>query len=79
VHDWVLGTPDEDWVSMAVPSDGSYDVEEGLISGAPCRCSGGEWELVEGLEINDFSRERIDATVAELKEERDSVRDLGLI
>jgi malate dehydrogenase len=64
---------------MAVPSDGSYDVEEGLISGAPCRCTGGEWELVEGLEINDFSRERIDNTVAELKEERDSVKELGLI
>src|SRR5215213_7182904 len=79
VHDWVLGTPDEDWVSMAVPSDGSYDVEEGLISGAPCECSGGEWKLVEGLEVNDFSRERIDNTVAELKEERDAVKDLGLI
>ncbi|HEY6637522.1 MAG TPA: malate dehydrogenase [Solirubrobacterales bacterium] len=79
VHDWVLGTPDEDWVSMAVPSDGSYGVDEGLISGAPCTCSGGEWKPVEGLEINDFSRERIDATVAELKEERDAVQGLGLI
>jgi malate dehydrogenase len=79
VHDWVLGTPDEDWVSMAVPSDGSYDVEEGLISGAPCECSGGEWKRVDGLEVNDFSRERIDNTVAELKEERDAVKDLGLI
>jgi malate dehydrogenase len=79
VHDWVLGTPDEDWASMAVPSDGSYGVEEGLISGAPCECSGGEWKLVEGLEITDFSRERIDATVAELKDERDAVKRLGLI
>jgi malate dehydrogenase len=79
VHDWVLGTPDGDWASMAVPSDGSYGVDEGLVSGAPCECSGGEWKLVEGLEITDFSRERIDATVAELKEERDSVKDLGLI
>jgi malate dehydrogenase len=79
VHDWVLGTPDGDWASMAVPSDGSYGVDEGLISGAPCECSGGEWELVEGLEITDFSRERIDATVAELKEERDAVKQLGLI
>ncbi len=79
MRDWVLGTPDEDWVSMAVPSDGSYDVEEGLISGAPCTCTGGDWKLVEGLEINDFSRGRIDATVAELKEERDAVKDLGLI
>jgi malate dehydrogenase len=79
VRDWVLGTPDEDWVSMAVPSAGSYGVDEGLISGAPCTCSGGEWRLVEGLEINDFSRERIDATVAELKEERDAVKQLALI
>jgi malate dehydrogenase len=79
VHDWVLGTPDGDWVSMAVPSDGSYGVEEGLISGAPCECSGGEWKVVEDLEITDFSRERIDATVGELREERDAVKDLGLI
>jgi malate dehydrogenase len=79
MRNWVLGTPDEDWVSMAVPSDGSYGVDEGLISGSPCTCSGGEWKLVEGLEINDFSRERIDNTVAELKEERDAVRELGLI
>jgi len=79
VHDWVLGTPDGDWVSMAVPSDGSYDVEEGLISGFPCTCEGGEWKVVEGLEIDDFSRERIDATVAELKEERDAVKGLDLL
>jgi malate dehydrogenase len=79
VHDWVNGTPDGDWVSMAIPSDGSYDVPEGLISSFPCTCSNGEWEIVEGLEINDFSRERIDASAAELGEERDAVRDLGLI
>jgi malate dehydrogenase len=79
VHDWVLGTPDGDWASMAVASDGSYDIEEGLICGAPCECSGGEWKRVEGLEITDFSRERIDASVAELKEERDAVQQLGLI
>jgi malate dehydrogenase len=79
VHDWVLGTPDGDWASMAVPSDGSYGVDEGLISGAPCSCSGGEWKLVEDLEVPDFSRERIDATVAELTEERDAVKELGLI
>ena len=79
VHDWVLGTPDGDWASMAVPSDGSYGVDEGLISGAPCECSAGEWKVVEGLEIPDFSRERIDATVNELKEERDAVKELGLI
>jgi malate dehydrogenase len=79
VRDWVLGTPDEDWVSMAVASDGSYDVEEGLISGFPCRCANGEWEVVEGLEIDDFSRERIDATVNELRGERDTVKELGLV
>jgi malate dehydrogenase len=76
VHDWVLGTPDGDWVSMGVPSDGSYDVEEGLISGFPCTCSGGEWKIVEGLDIDDFSRERIDASVDELKSERDAVSEL---
>ena len=79
VHDWVLGTPEDDWVSMSVPSDGSYGVEEGLISGFPCSCSGGEWQIVEGLEIDDFSRQRIDASVDELKEERDAVvRAAGL-
>jgi len=79
VHDWVLGTSEGDWVSMSVPSDGSYGVEEGLVSGSPCTCSGGEWKLVEGLEIDDFSRERIDNSVNELKEEQDAVRQLGLI
>jgi malate dehydrogenase len=79
MRDWVHGTPDSDWASMGVVSDGSYDIEEGLICGSPCECSGGEWKRVEGLEINDFSRERIDATVAELKDERDAVRRLDLI
>jgi malate dehydrogenase len=79
VRDWALGTPGEDWVSMAVPSDGSYGVDEGLISGFPCRCSDGEWSVVEGLEIDDFSRQRIDATVDELRGERDSVKELGLV
>jgi len=79
VRDWVHGTPEGDWVSMAVCSDGSYDVEEGLISGFPCTCAGGEWSIVEGLDIDDFSRERIDATVNELKEERDTVNRLALI
>jgi malate dehydrogenase len=79
VHDWVLGTPDGDWVSMSVPSDGSYGVEEGLISGFPCTCSGGEWKIVEGLDIDDFSRERIDASADELKAERDAVKDLDLV
>jgi malate dehydrogenase len=79
IHDWALGTPQDDWVSMSVSSDGSYDVDEGLISGFPCSCSGGEWRIVEGLEIDDFSRQRIDASVAELQEERDAVSSLGLI
>jgi malate dehydrogenase len=79
MRDWVQGTPKSDWASMGVLSDGSYDIEEGLICGTPCECSGGEWKRVEGLEINDFSRERIDASVNELKEERDAVKGLGLI
>jgi malate dehydrogenase len=79
IHDWVLGTPEGDWASMGVPSDGSYEVEEGLISGFPCTCSGGEYTIVEGLEVPAFSRERIDASVAELAEERDSVAQLGFI
>jgi malate dehydrogenase len=79
VRDWVSGTPEGDWVSMAVPSDGSYGVAEGLISSFPCTCSGGSWEVVQGLDVDDFSRARIDASVAELAEERDAVKDLGLI
>ena len=79
IRDWVLGTPADDWASMAVPSDGSYGVDEGLICGFPCRCSGGEHAIVEGLEIDDFSRERIDASVAELRSERDAVSQLGLV
>jgi malate dehydrogenase len=79
VRDWFAGTPDGDWVSMAIPSDGTYDVAEGLISSYPCTCAGGEWEIVEGLEIDQFSRERIDASVAELIEERDAVSKLGLL
>jgi malate dehydrogenase len=79
VHDWFLGTRPGDWVSMAVPSDGSYDVDEGLISSFPCTCREGEWEVVQGLELNDFSRERLEATVNELREERDTVRELDLV
>jgi malate dehydrogenase len=79
IHDWVLGTPEGDWVSMGVPTDGSYDIEEGIISGLPCKCSGGEWSVVEGLEIPDFSRSRIDTSAAELREERDAVSQLGLV
>ena len=79
VHDWVLGTQEEDWVSMAVVSDGSYDVEEGLISSFPVRCREGSYEIVQGLELNDFSRSRIETTVNELREERDAVKGLDLI
>ena len=79
VHDWVLGTADGDWVSMGIPATGAYDVAEGIISGHPCTCEGGQYSIVEGLEITDFSRQRIDASVAELNEERDAVAGLGLI
>ena len=79
VHDWVLGTPDDDWVSMGVPSDGSYGVPEGLVSSFPCVCRDGKWEIVQGLEIDEFSRPRIDASVAELVAERDAVKELGLL
>jgi malate dehydrogenase len=79
VHDWVLGTPDGDWVSMAIPSHGAYDVPEGIISSFPVTTTGGTYEVVEGLEIDQFSRARIDATANELVEERDAVTQLGLI
>jgi malate dehydrogenase len=79
VHDWVLGTPDGDWVSMGIPATGAYDIAEGIISGYPCTCAAGEYAIVEGLEVTDFSRERIDASVAELREERDAVAGLGLV
>ena len=79
VRDWVLGTPDGDWVSMGVPSSGAYGIEEGVVAGHPCRCANGEWEIVEGLEVPEFSRGRIDASIAELREERDAVERLGLL
>jgi malate dehydrogenase len=78
-RDWLLGTPKDDWVSMAVVSDGSYGVPEGLISSFPVTTSGGDWSIVQGLEINDFSRSRIDKSTAELADERSAVTDLGLI
>jgi malate dehydrogenase len=77
VRDWVSGA--SDWVSMGVASDGSYGIPEGLICGFPCTCANGEWSVVEGLELDDFSRERIDASVAELISERDTVASQGLI
>ncbi len=79
VRDWTLGTPDGDWVSMAIPSDGSYGVDEGVISSFPVTCSGGAYEVVQGLELNDFSQARVRASVDELVEERDAVRELGLV
>ncbi len=79
VRDWMLGTPDGDWVSMAITSDGSYGVAEGLISSFPVTAGGGQYQIVDGLDIDEFSRGRIDATVDELIEERDAVRELGLI
>lgn len=78
-RDWLLGSAADDWVSMAVASDGSYGVPEGLISSFPVTTKDGNWEIVQGLEIDDFSRGRIDASVAELSEERDAVKELGLI
>lgn len=76
---WALGSAKGDWVSMAIPSDGSYGVAEGIISSFPVTCANGKYEIVQGLDIDDFSRGRIDASVAELVEERDGVKELGLI
>jgi malate dehydrogenase len=77
VNDWVTGNVD--WVSMGISSDGAYGIPEGLICGFPCICTDGQWEIVEGLELDDFSRAKIDASVAELTDERDTVKAQGLI
>lgn len=79
VRDWVMDTPDGDWVSMGVVSDGSYGVPEGLVSSFPCVTRNGKWEIVRGLDIDDYSKARIEASVAELMAERDTVTELGLI
>jgi malate dehydrogenase len=79
VYDWVNGTAEGDWVSMAVPSDGSYGVAEGIISSFPVKVTNGEWEIVQGLDVPEFSQARIDKTVEELVGERDAVAGLGLI
>jgi malate dehydrogenase len=79
VRDWALGTADGDWVSMAVPSDGSYGVPEGMLSGFPCTCKRGDYSIVQGIEHNEFAQARIDASVKELIGERDAVKELGLI
>ena len=76
MHDWALGTPDEDWVSMAIPADGSYGVEPGIIYSYPVRCRDGQYEIVQGLAIDDFSRDRMDKTEAELREERAAIEEL---
>jgi malate dehydrogenase len=76
VYDWVNGTA---WTSCSLPSDGSYGVPEGIISSFPCKATGGQWEIIQGVEINEFSRSKIDASVHELTEERDAVKSLGLI
>ena len=79
MRDWELGTPEGDWVSMAIPSDGSYGVPEGVISSFPVTCSNGSYEIVQGLEIDQFSRQKIDASSQELVTERETVSSLGLI
>ena len=79
MRDWVLGTPEGDWVSMAVPSAGSYGVPEGLISSFPCVVRDGKYEIVQGLSIDGFSQDRIDRSIAELQDEQQAVKDLGLI
>jgi len=76
VRDWALGTPDGDWVSMAVPADGSYGIEPGIVYSYPVRCKGGDYEVVQGLDINDFSRGRMDETEKELREERAAIEEL---
>jgi len=76
MHDWALGTPDGDWVSMAIPADGSYGIEPGIIYSYPVRCSGGQYEIVQGLPVDDFSRERMNATETELREERAAIEEL---
>lgn len=79
MRDWALGTLEGDWVSMAIPSDGSYGIPEGLVYSYPCVCKNGDFEIVQGLDINEFSRSKMDATARELAEERDAVLQLGLI
>jgi malate dehydrogenase len=76
MHDWALGSPAGDWVSMGIPADGSYGIESGIVYSYPVRCSGGDYEIVQGLSIDDFSRERMDATETELREERAAIEEL---
>jgi malate dehydrogenase len=76
MRDWALGTPDDDWVSMGIPSDGSYGIAEGVVYSYPVRCSGGAYEIVQDLAVNEFSRARMEATEAELREERAAIEAL---
>ena len=76
MRDWALGTPKDDWVSMAIPSDGSYGIEPGIIFSFPVKCENGKYEIVQGLDIEAFSRERISITEAELREERAAIEHL---
>jgi malate dehydrogenase len=76
MHDWAVGSADDDWVSMAIPADGSYGIEPGIVYSYPVRCNGGNYEIVQDLAISDFSRERMDATEVELREERSAIEDL---
>ena len=76
MHDWALGSADDDWVSMAIPADGSYGIEPGIVYSYPVRCNGGNYEIVQNLAISDFSRERMHATEVELREERSAIEDL---
>ena len=76
MRSWALGTDEGDWVSMGIYSDGSYGIQEGLIYSFPCTCKDGDWSIVQGLEVNDFSRGKMEATEKELAEERDAVSHL---
>jgi malate dehydrogenase len=76
VRDWIFGTPDGDWVSMGIPADGSYDIPEGVIYGYPVTCRGGRYEIVKGIQLSDFSKSRMQETLKELQEERDSIKGL---
>jgi malate dehydrogenase len=76
VRNWVLGTPDGDWVSMGIPADGSYGIAEGVLYGHPVTCKGGQYQIVKGIEVSEFARKRMDATLKELHEERDGIKHL---
>ncbi len=79
IDDWVHGTPEGDWTSVALPSPGVYGVDEGMVCSFPCRSVAGQWQIVDGLDISEFSRTRIEASAAELRSERDAVAALGLL